>query len=559
VLPFEHGTGFAGARRRWTAALLVAGTALAVGVSRAGAAVQIASVGTFSAPVYVTSPPGDIHRAFVVQRSGSIKIIKDGVSLPTSFLDISPIVETGYQEQGLLGLAFAPDYATSGRFYVYFTTKAQSTPVVTGDDDIEIDEYQRSAANPDVADPATRRPVLVVPHPGKNFHNGGTIAFGPDGYLYVGTGDGGTNGAASRDKSSLLGKILRIDPRPGAALTPPGNPFGNPVWSIGLRNPYRWFFDQATGDMVIGEVGENTAEEIDFAPAATGLGRSADYGWSLLEGIYAYPPPSPLVPAPPSLFPPNYVGPVIQKLHSAGWCAIVGGPVARDPLLPDLLGREVYGDFCNGQIWSAVVGPGGAGGDARVALTPSMTIASLSGFGEDGCGRVYVTSLTGPVYRLGSGACVGPARTFPGPPGSGTPGGGGTGGPGTTPVVAQSPKLARAPALRLRAASRQRVLKRGYLTVVARCDQQCSVTAQAALRLRRHGPRAAAVRQTRAVKRTLAENARVVLDVPISPAARRAIRGVLAAHGVATATVTVSARGGTGIRRIAKVAARIVG
>src|SRR5262249_10571461 len=153
--------------------------------------------------------------------------------------------------------------------------------------------------NPDVADPSTRRPVLRIPHPNANFHNGGTIAFGPDGYLYVGTGDGGTNGAASRNTSSLLGKILRIDPRPGVSLVPPGNPFGNEAWSIGLRNPYRWFFDRMTGDMVMGEVGENTAEEIDVAPAATGLGRAADYGWSILEGIYIYPPP-PLVVAPPS-------------------------------------------------------------------------------------------------------------------------------------------------------------------------------------------------------------------------------------------------------------------
>jgi glucose/arabinose dehydrogenase len=555
----------------WVVAAAIVAVAAALPSAAAGA-VPLAQVGGFAAPVYVTAPPGDTHRAFVVERKGTIRVIKDGLTLGTPFLDITGLVEAGYQEQGLLGLAFSPDYATSGRFYVYYTARPSA---VTNDGDIVIDEFQRSAANPDVADPTTRRTVLTIDHAQKNFHNGGTIEFGPDGYLYVGTGDGGTGGGNARSTQSLLGKILRIDPRPGVSLTPPGNPFGNPVWAYGLRNPYRWSFDKATGDLVIGDVGESCYEEVDFVAKSLGLGRGADFGWNLLEGTHVYG-GSPGAPcgAPATQFPPGYVGPVIEKSHATdGWCALIGGPMVRDPALPTLYGRYLYGDFCKPELWSATLSPSGAAGNAKLQDLP----VSTTGFGEDGCGRVYVTSFGAggpsgtnePVYRLGNGTCAGPAPTFPGPPGSGVPGSPGVGppgpgapgaapaGPGATAAGTSAP--ARRLILTLHAAARQRALRRGYLAVLARCDEQCTVAAHAILRMRARGRRANELLRTKAVKRTLAQSASVVLHVPLSAPARRTLRGVLARGGRATAALTVTARDPRRNERVSSVLVRIVG
>jgi glucose/arabinose dehydrogenase len=237
--------------RAGTLALLAA-----VAVAPAAGAATLEQVGTFASPTYVTGPPGDPSRLFVVERPGTVRVLRDGAALERPFLDVSGRIVAG-GEEGLLSLAFAPDYASSGLFYVYFTDRAG---------DLVVEEGRRSAADPDVADASYRREVIRVGHPGQGNHNGGQLQFGPDGLLYAGTGDGGgggdPNGNAQND-DSRLGKLLRIDPRvPGAA---PEN------FAKGLRNPWRFSFDRSTGDLAIGDVGQNAVEEIAFA-AASGRG-----------------------------------------------------------------------------------------------------------------------------------------------------------------------------------------------------------------------------------------------------------------------------------------------
>src|SRR3954467_7012460 len=244
--------------------------------ARADAAVTLEPVGTFSSPIYITSPPGD-PRLFVVERSGTIQVVDEGTT--TEFLDISAMTTTD-GERGLLSMAFDPDYATNGLFYVFYTGDGTDSGGVLGQG--HVDEYHVSAA-PDVADPASRRPVLTITRPNDAImhHNGGQLQFGKEGLLYISVGDGGNGGDPARDLSVLNGKLLRIDPHgatAGAYGIPPDNPFvasasaRNEIWSSGFRNPWRFSFDHLTGDLVIGDVGQITWEEVDFAPASTGLG-----------------------------------------------------------------------------------------------------------------------------------------------------------------------------------------------------------------------------------------------------------------------------------------------
>jgi glucose/arabinose dehydrogenase len=353
-----------------------------------GRGVRLVSVGRFSSPLFVTAPPGDRRRIFVVEQGGRIVVVRGGRRLARPFLDIRSLVTAG-GEQGLLGLAFAPDYARSRRFYVYYTDRAGEQRVV---------EYRRATA--DRAAPGSARLVLQMADPEGN-HNGGMLAFGPDRLLYIGTGDGGgANDQHGRrgngqDLGSLLAKLLRIDPRAagGRAYTSPsGNPFTGrsgarpEIYSYGLRNPWRFSFDRRTGDLSIGDVGQNAVEEIDFV--RRGRGRGANFGWRPFEGSRRNFPDESA---------PGHVGPVIEQSHGDGWCSITGGYVVRDRNLPALAGRYVYGDFCLGRIRSAQLRAGGAAGDRALDL---RQVPSLSSFGEDARGRVYVTSLEGPVYRL---------------------------------------------------------------------------------------------------------------------------------------------------------------
>lgn len=346
--------------------------------------VKLVRIGRFDSPLYVTAPPGDERRLFVVEQSGRIRVLVGGKRRARPFLDLSRNITAG-GEQGLLSMAFAPDYASSGRLYVDFTDRNGNT---------RVQEFRRSASDPERADPRSRRSVLFVRHPYPN-HNGGLLLFGPDGYLYVGLGDGGSEGDPhnyAQNLESLLGKILRIDPAPGAGRSPSSNPFvGKPgldeIYAYGLRNPWRFSFDRKTGALYIGDVGQNSYEEVDYEPRGKARGRN--FGWSCFEGRHRFK---------PSRHCPNPTPPVLEYSHSGGACSITGGVVVRDPRLTGLVGRYLYGDYCTGRVRSFRIVNGRAAGDRSTGLK----VSSLSSFGEDASGRVYLTSLDGPVYRLSS-------------------------------------------------------------------------------------------------------------------------------------------------------------
>jgi glucose/arabinose dehydrogenase len=354
----------------------------------AAAGVKLTQIGDFSSPTYVAQAPGDPTRLFVLEQAGRIVVVRDGQTLDRPFLDISA-KDKSVDEQGLLGLAFAPDYARSGRFYVDYTDVNGDTRIV---------EYRRGASA-DRANPGSARQLIFQDQPESN-HNGGQLAFGPDGLLYIGFGDGGggddQHGTIGNGQSlgTLLGKILRIDPRPRGRSPyriPRDNPFvrrrgAKPaIYAWGLRNPWRFSFDRRTGDVVIGDVGQDHVEEVDFR--TKGTARGVNFGWRAWEGTRR---------EDPSLSPRGVVMPVLQYTHNGETCSVTGGYVVRDPRLPALNGRYVYGDFCQGDLLSAKLRQGGA--SARRSL--GLHVSDLSSFGEDGAGRVYAVSLDGPVYRL---------------------------------------------------------------------------------------------------------------------------------------------------------------
>jgi len=359
------------------------------GATAAARGVRLVEVGRFSEPVALAAPSGDRRRVFVVEQAGRIRVVRDGRVLDRPFLDIRDDVVAG-GEQGLLGLAFAPDYATSGRFYVYYTAAGSGTNTVA--------EFR--AAGPERADPSSRR-ILIAQRDDESNHNGGQLQFGPDGLLYVGMGDGGggndQHGARGngQDLGTLLGKILRIDPTPSGSrpyTIPPDNPFvGRPgargeIYAYGLRNPWRFSFDRSSGAIAIADVGQNAVEEIDYLPR--GRARGANFGWRPWEGNRRnFDEPAP-----------GHVRPVLTKTHDDGWCSITGGYVVRDRGVPALRGRYVYGDFCLGQLRSVRLSARRARGDRAIRGVPR--VSNLSSFGEDARGRVYVLSLDGPVYRF---------------------------------------------------------------------------------------------------------------------------------------------------------------
>jgi glucose/arabinose dehydrogenase len=351
--------------------------------------VRLAKIGTFQNPLYVTSPPGDRRRVMVVEQNGRIMVVRGGRKLARPFLDIHTKV-IGGGEQGLLSVAFAPDYQQSRRFYVYYSENGTGDNVVV--------EYRRSA-NPDRADPGSARKILDMPGLEAN-HNGGLLMFGPDGLLYIGTGDGGggndqhgTIGNA-QDLGSLLGKILRIDPRPSGGRPyriPTSNPFVNragargEIYSYGLRNPWRFSFDRSTGDLTIGDVGQDAIEEIDFMRRSRA--RGANFGWRPWEGRRR----NFNEPARGAVFP------VITHTHAAGFCSITGGYIVRDRNVPSLFGRYVYSDLCDGRVRAVRLRAGRVTRGRPLALPK---LPQVSSFGEDSQGRVYVMSLSGPVYRI---------------------------------------------------------------------------------------------------------------------------------------------------------------
>jgi glucose/arabinose dehydrogenase len=344
---------------------------------------RLKKIGDFDDPVYVTAPPGDRRRVFVVEQGGTVRVVRGGNKVGRPFLDIADDISTG-SERGLLSLAFAPDYASSGLFYVYYTAP---------DGDIRIVEYRRASA--ERADHDSARVVLSVSHPEGN-HNGGLVLFGPGNLLYAGLGDGGGGGdqhgarGNGQNRQTLLGKIIRIDPRRSGERpyrVPGGNPYVGrggvrpEIFAYGVRNPWRFSFTP-NGNLVVADVGQGAVEEVTVVRK-----KGANLGWRVWEGRTRYSAGETA---------PGHVPPAIQRFHSDGNCSITGGVVVRDPVLSALRGRYVFGDFCRGRIESAVL----RGNRARKVRSTPLQVDNLSSFGEDARGRAYVTSLSGPVYRL---------------------------------------------------------------------------------------------------------------------------------------------------------------
>ncbi|HEU5142170.1 MAG TPA: PQQ-dependent sugar dehydrogenase [Solirubrobacterales bacterium] len=360
-------------------------------------AATLVPVGDFDQPIYVTSDPGNPDRLLVAEREGRVLLVEGSSS--ALLADIEPLVECCESERGLLSIAPAPGFAATGRFFAFYTGTAAAGAAVG---DIHVDSLR-----PGPLGGLIREPILTISHSTRANHNGGQLQFGPDGYLYLSTGDGGGIGDPddnAQDLGSLLGKILRIEPRPGetpAYAIPPDNPFLGAVgaieeiWAYGLRNPWRFSFDQLSGRMVIGDVGQGSREEVDLGLAG------ANYGWDCREGSIAYTGLNAPVSCPAT----GFTDPVFDYPHddpggdAAFGCAITGGYVVRDPTVPELFGRYLYADFCEGELRSLVL-PAGPGGTANDDRSEGLSVSGPVSLGEDSAGRVYVVSGEGPIYRL---------------------------------------------------------------------------------------------------------------------------------------------------------------
>ena len=336
--------------------------------------------GGFVLPVHVTHAGDGSDRIFVVEQGGRIRILDNGVALPSPFLDISSLVAC-CGEQGLLSVAFPPGFPAKQHFYVNYTRIADGATVVA--------RYRVSAADTNTADPASEEVLLTIPQPFSN-HNGGQLAFGPNGYLYIGMGDGGSGGDPLNNGQTpgvLPGKLLRIDVE--SSVVPYGIPGTNPflgmagyreeIWALGLRNPWRFSFDRLTGDLYIADVGQGAVEEVDVQPAGSPGGQN--YGWNIMEGGGCY-----------NSATCNTTGltlPVATYDHSQG-CSVTGGMVYRGPAFPGLQGIYFYGDYCSGRIWG--LRKNGAGWETTVLRDPGNTPMNITTFGEDEAGNVYVVN-----------------------------------------------------------------------------------------------------------------------------------------------------------------------
>jgi glucose/arabinose dehydrogenase len=352
--------------------------------------VALEKIGNFDSPVYVAGAPGEQQLLFVVEQGGRIQVLRNGHRLAKPFLDISGLVSFE-GERGLLSVAFPPDYGQSGLFYVYYTDR---------DGNIRIDEFHRRSRTR--AASGSRRAVIEIPHTENSNHNGGQLQFLGD-LLYFGTGDGGSAGDPpnnAQNKESLLGKLLRIDPRASGDrpyTVPASNPFvgkagRDEIYSYGLRNPFRFSFDMVSARaprIALGDVGQNRFEEVDYTTIAAASG--ANFGWDAFEGFAPYRDENSGTPDPGGT-----EKPIFAYSHSRGGCSIIGGYVVADRSIPSLYGRYVYTDYCDGTLRSLVPHLSRASGDRRLGVS----VEEPSSFGVDTRGRVYVTSLSGPVYRL---------------------------------------------------------------------------------------------------------------------------------------------------------------
>jgi hypothetical protein len=354
---------------------------------------QLQTISTsLSSPVFMTAPPGDSTRLFVVEQGGLIRIINltNNSLLATPFLNLGSLLSTG-GERGLLGMAFDPQYGTNRRFYVYYTN-------TTGD--IAIAQYFRNATNANLADSSPATILLTVEHSAFSNHNGGMLAFGPDGCLYAGVGDGGSGGDPNnngQNLSSLLGKLLRLNPNTGG---PCSNVIINPfiltggaqqVWSLGLRNPWRFSFDRQTGDLYIGDVGQNAREEINVS-LAPNAGRGLNYGWRLMEGTLCFNPSS-------NCDSVTLTKPEIEYPHLSGACSVTGGYVYRGSAVPALSGTYFYADYCAGFVKSFRYQNGQPTEETEWPLL-SPSGGSITSFGEDAAGELYLTTQGGGLFKF---------------------------------------------------------------------------------------------------------------------------------------------------------------
>lgn len=342
-----------------------------------------------SSPVFLTAPTGDVGRLFIVEQGGLIRILNslDGTPRATPFLDVTGLIVTG-GEQGLLGMAFDPNYAGNGRFYIYYTNTAG---------DIVIARYGVST-NPDIANAGAQAILKTIAHPTNQNHNGGMLAFGPDGCLYAGIGDGGGSGdpnGNAQNTNSLLGKILRLDPETGSACGT-DNPFANgtggapEVWSFGLRNPWRFSFDRSTGVLYIGDVGQDQREEVD-AVVGPNAGQGVNFGWNIMEGFACFNPPSGCNSS-------GLTPPILDYSHDAGACSVTGGYVYRGTLNPAVNGSYFYADYCAGFVRSfQLQGGRPSSQNTWPLLSPGGQITS---FGEDARGELYILTQTGGLSRI---------------------------------------------------------------------------------------------------------------------------------------------------------------
>jgi glucose/arabinose dehydrogenase len=366
--------------------------AVATCTPKSGTAIDFETIATgLDQPLLATSPPGD-PRLFVIEQTGKVRVIKNGQLLETPFIDLGSAIQC-CGEQGLLGIAFHPDFGQNDRFYVHHTVKNTGEHAIV--------EYKQVFGT-DTADPDSRREILRFSDPYGN-HNAGALEFGPDGMLYIAFGDGGAGGDPedrAQNLSQLFGKILRIDVDARTGTKEYGIPADNPyaaspdgptdprpeVWQYGLRNPFRFTFDRATGNIYIGDVGQETWEEIDVSPNMPNV----NYGWDDREGQHCYEPTANCLVA-------DRLEPVVEFNHSDGWASIMGGAVYRGSCFSDLVGTYFYGDHYAGRLWAFEYSNGQAMNNRRVSDTD---LAGMTSVHPDALGELYVTTINGTVRRI---------------------------------------------------------------------------------------------------------------------------------------------------------------
>ena len=366
----------------------------AVGATAAPAAFSISLeplVSGLERPTYLTDASDDSGRLFVTEQPGRIRIIQKGQLLDQPFLDITDRVSSDANERGLLSVAFSPNYTSNGQFFVYYVRQQ--------DEAVTIARFTVSANDPNMADPNSETILLTIDHPVSN-HNGGQLQFGPDGYLYIGVGDGGGQGDQHgqfgnwQNRNVLLGKLLRLDVSGAQAYAiPPSNPFVNikdvrpEIWAYGLRNPWRFSFDRVTHDLYIADVGQDLYEEIDLQSASSKGGEN--YGWRSMEGLHCYNPSSGCDQS-------GMVLPIAEYNHAYGGCAITGGYVYRGTQYPALNDLYFFADYCSGKIWSLQRDASG-----QWPMTERLDSGVLiTSFGEDQAGELYVVDQKGAIDRL---------------------------------------------------------------------------------------------------------------------------------------------------------------